>query len=99
MSQPKELVGSVRLVGYWGDFSPSRYSFVVLGSSPWAYHGSIPATASEPDPFWKFCSEKNSLQHISQTTSMKNPTKKDFPPVCSLNLRRSSGALEPESLL
>ena len=28
MYQPKELVGSVRLVGYWGDFSPSRYSFV-----------------------------------------------------------------------
>jgi hypothetical protein len=29
MYQPNELVGSVRLVGYWGDCSPSRYSFVV----------------------------------------------------------------------
>ena len=97
MSQPKELVGSVRLVGYWGDYSPSRYSFVVPDRPLGLTMAQFQPLPRQPDPFWKSCSEKKSLQYISQTTSTKN-LNDDFSPVCPLNLRRSSGALEPKSL-
>jgi len=79
MYQPKELVGSVRLVGYWGDFSPSRYSFVVPDRPLGLTMAQFQPLPRQPDPFWKSCSEKKSLQVHFPNDQHEKSYKERFP--------------------